>query len=29
MKDKIVLHEALKKITGTDLEKLLKEYHVI
>ena len=28
-KEKIVLHEALKKIAGTDLEKLLREYHVI
>ena len=29
LKEKLVLHEALKKIAGTDLEKLLKEYHVI
>ena len=29
LKEKLVLHEALKKIAGTDVEKLLKEYHVI
>jgi len=29
LKEKLVLHEALKKIAGTDMEKLLKEYHVI
>lgn len=29
LKEKIVLHEALKKIAGTDIEKLLKEYNVI
>ena len=29
LKEKLVLHEALKKIEGTDIEKLLKEYHVI
>ena len=29
LKEKLVLHEALKKIAGTDLEKLLREYHVI
>ena len=29
LKEKVVLHEALKKIAGTDVEKLLKEYHVI
>ena len=29
LKEKLVLHEALKKIAGTDIEKLLKEYHVI
>ncbi|MEG0178442.1 MAG: oleate hydratase [Oscillospiraceae bacterium] len=28
-KEKIVLKEALKKLDGTDLEKLLKEYHLI
>ena len=28
-KEKLVLKEALKKIEGTDIEKLLKEYHVI
>lgn len=28
-KEKIALHEVLKKISGTDLEKLLKEYEVI
>ena len=27
--EKIALHEVLKKISGTDLEKLLKEYEVI
>lgn len=27
--EKIALHEVLKKIEGTDIEKLLKEYHVI
>lgn len=27
--EKIVLHEALKKIAGTDIEKLLKEHNVI
>ena len=27
--EKIALHEVLKKISGTDLEKLLKEYGVI
>lgn len=29
MKQKIALKEALKKIEGTDVEKLLKEYHVL
>ena len=29
LKEKLVLHEALKKIAGTDIEKILKEYHVI
>ncbi|MDE7219451.1 MAG: oleate hydratase [Oscillospiraceae bacterium] len=29
LKEKLVLHEALKKIAGTDIAKLLKEYHVI
>lgn len=29
LKEKIVLKEALKKLAGTDIEKLLKEYHVI
>ena len=29
LKEKLVLHEALKKIEGTDIEKLLKEYRVI
>ncbi len=28
-KEKIALHEVLKKISGTDLEKILKEYEVI
>ena len=28
-KQKIALKEGLKKIEGTDIEKLLKEYHVI
>ncbi len=28
-KEKIALHEVLKKISGTDLEKILKEYGVI
>ncbi len=27
--EKLALHEVLKKIEGTDIEKLLKEYHVI
>ena len=26
---KVVLNEAMKKIAGTDIEKLLKEYHLI
>ena len=29
LKGKIVMKEALKKIKGTDLEKLLEEHHVI
>ena len=29
LKEKLVLHEALKKIAGTDIEKLLKAYQVI
>ena len=29
LKEKIALKEALKQIKGTDIEKLLKEYHVI
>ena len=29
LKEKLVLHEALKKISGTDIEKLLKQHHVI
>ncbi len=29
LKEKLVLHEALKKIEGTDIEKLLKKYQVI
>ena len=29
LKERLVLHEALKKIEGTDIGKLLKEYHVI
>ena len=29
LKEKLVLHEALKKLAGTDIEKLLKAYHVI
>ena len=29
LKEKLVLHEALKKIADTDIEKLLKEYNVI
>ena len=29
LKEKIVLHEVLRKIEGTDIEKLLREYHVI
>ena len=29
LKEKLVLHEALKKIAGTDIEKLLKEHLVI
>ncbi len=29
LKEKLVLHEALKKIAGTDIEKLLKEHFVI
>ena len=29
MKQKIALKEGLKKIEGTDIEKLLKEYHVL
>ena len=29
LKERLVLHEALKKLAGTDVEKLLKEYHVI
>lgn len=28
-KEKIALKEVLKKVKGTDIEKLLKEYHVI
>ena len=27
--EKLVLHAALKKLESTDIEKLLKEYHVI
>jgi oleate hydratase len=26
---KVVFNEAMKKIAGTDIEKLLKEYHLI
>ncbi len=29
LKERIVLKEAIKKVRGTELEKLLKEYHVI
>ena len=29
LKEKLALREALKAIAGTDVEKLLKEYHVI
>lgn len=29
LKEKLVLHEALKKLAGTDIEKLLKAYRVI
>lgn len=29
LKEKIVLKEAIKKVRGTEIEKLLKEYHVI
>ena len=29
LKEKLVLHEAIKKVEGTDIGKLLKEYHVI
>ncbi len=29
LKEKLVLHEALKKIAGTDIEKLLREHLVI
>lgn len=29
LKEKIALKEVLKQIKGTDIEKLLKEYHVI
>ena len=29
LKEKAAMHELLKKIQGTDIEKLLKEYHVI
>ena len=29
LKERLVLHEALKKIDGTDIGKLLQEYHVI
>ena len=29
LKYKLVLHEVLKKLEGTDVEKLLREYHVI
>lgn len=29
LKEKIALKEGLKKISGTDVEKLLKEYNVI
>ena len=28
-KERLALKEVLKKIEGTDIEKLLKEYHVI
>ena len=27
--ERIALKEVLKKVSGTDIEKLLKEYHVI
>ena len=29
LKEKIALKEVLKQIKGTDIEKLLKKYHVI
>ena len=29
LKEKAAMHELLKKIHGTDIEKLLMEYHVI
>lgn len=29
LKESMALKEVLKKISGTDVEKLLKEYHVI
>lgn len=29
LKEKLILHKALEFIKGTDVEKLLKEYHVI
>lgn len=29
MKEKAAVHELLKRIHGTDIEKLLAEYHVI
>lgn len=29
LKERMALKEVLKKISGTDVEKLLKEYHVI
>ena len=29
LKERLALREVLKKIRGTDIEKLLREYHVI
>ena len=29
LKEKLILKEAVKKLHGTELEKLLREYHVI
>lgn len=29
LKERIALKEGIKKLRGTDIEKLLKEYHVI